>query len=124
MARRKKLNREIVRFNVIEAAMQLKQLVEQIDKGDALNEIALEYMLRHAQRHINCAWNARWQAMRRYNRITMRDLNRWEAYPWLRAEERGRRILRRLRMRTRSAQNPLVLAGSEVARKRTRTKRS
>lgn len=78
--KRKRLNRKIIAINLAEAIEQLEELHKSASNG-SLDEIELNYGLRHAYHHLNCAWNIRYVPTAQYANLTQRQFDRWGKYP-------------------------------------------
>jgi hypothetical protein len=77
----KRLNRQIILYNLSEAREQLQEVEAQIKNKQRLSEVELQIMLEHAYHHLNVAWNARHEKLARYRTLKDEDFNQWRKYP-------------------------------------------
>jgi hypothetical protein len=75
-----KLNRKIVKSNIVDVREQLEQIESQITSGE-ISEGAFEAMMLHAFHHLNFAWNIRKISTKRYMNLTDDDFNFWGDFP-------------------------------------------
>lgn len=78
---RKRLNWEIIGYNLAEAREQLEELERSIRDKDFPDEISLQIQLEHAYHHLNFAWNIRRVRTRDYRHMTDENFNRWSKHP-------------------------------------------
>jgi hypothetical protein len=77
----RRLNPDIILYNVSEAREELERIEALIRAGDKLSEGELSVMFEHAYHHLNFAWNARRAPMKSYQHLKDEDFNAWGRFP-------------------------------------------
>ena len=78
--KKRPLNLEIVRSNLLEAIEELQKLEHSAATGD-LHEAGLQVGLCHAYHHLNFAWNIRRVTTQAYSKLTDEQFDEWGRYP-------------------------------------------
>ena len=76
----KKLNRDIILYNINDAREELDRIAARIGAGK-MTEPEFQIAMQHAFHHMNFAWNARHWPMRRYENLTQDDFDRAGSFP-------------------------------------------
>lgn len=77
----RKLNPDIIRYNVSEAREELERIEALIGAGGKLSEAELSVMFEHAYHHLNFAWNARRTSNKQHRNLKDEDFNAWGKFP-------------------------------------------
>lgn len=76
----KKLNYEIILFNIKEARELLEEIENQL-KDENLSEIEFQTQLEHSYHHLNFAWNIRHSSTEEYKEMSDDNFNNWSKFP-------------------------------------------
>ncbi len=77
----RKLNPNVILWNVSEAREELEKIEALIRGGGELSEGELSVMFEHAYHHLNYAWNARRTPDSRHRKLKDEDFNEWGKFP-------------------------------------------
>jgi hypothetical protein len=77
----KRLNPDIILYNVSEAREELERIEALIRAGGKLSEAELSVMFEHAYHHLNFAWNARRTSDAQHRKLRDEDFNEWGRFP-------------------------------------------
>jgi hypothetical protein len=75
------MNSRIIKSDLTEARDQINQILRKLGTQEDLSSGAYQIMLQHAFHHLNFAWNARNAKLEKYQKMSMRDFNRWRKFP-------------------------------------------
>lgn len=77
----KRLNWEIILYNIVEAREQLQEVESRAKDDKSVGEVELSIMLEHAYFHLNFAWNVRHEKTKHYENLTDDNFNKWSKFP-------------------------------------------
>ena len=75
------MNRNIVLFHLREAAEQLKETIQELERNADYGKEEFQVQIGHLYHHVNTAWNGRDQTDAQFEKCTDEDFERFRRFP-------------------------------------------
>jgi hypothetical protein len=75
------MNRSVVLFHLREAAEQLKETIQNLERRDDYGLEEFQVEMSHLYTHLNTAWNGRDQTDAQFAKCTDQDFNQFRGFP-------------------------------------------